>query len=509
MILATLYFLLFCLIVFKHPFFKDEQLSTKWLFAIIALKVLGCFAYYWIYYVYYPGNFNGDSASTMKDAAILHSALQNHDYINYFRMLFGLHSESYTDPLWIKYFDRVEKWGRVDESTKYFLNDNRTPTRVNTVIRLFSFGYYSVHALVMLIISFIGQLAMYKAFKRYFISKEILLAVAIFILPSVLFWSSGVLKEPIALFALGLFLFSFFKIVIDKQYTTKYILVGLLSVGLFLVLKPYILILFLIPLALFHIVQRFNIKRVALFYIATLLLITSSGLIVLKFLFNRDIIETIIIRQNDFVNLSEGGIYLIKRPLIVRIDYKDSAQCKLIDDKTSMYKIKPNTNVMCWHENNMRDTFLIKNYTDTSAFKLITICPPSGSTISMGRLDYSFNSFVKMVPQAFMVVAFRPLFLDSKSMLEHLASLENFMIVCFFLFCFLFRAKQKLDINFLFFLITVVVCSFLLIGLTTTVMGAIVRYKIPFFPCFVMIPLLFLDMSKLKSIPIFKPFFKD
>jgi hypothetical protein len=42
--------------------------------------------------------------------------------------------------------------------------------------------------------------------------------------------------------------------------------------------------------------------------------------------------------------------------------------------------------------------------------------------------------------------------------------------------------------------------SYLLIGLTTTISGAIVRYKVPFLPFLWMISLLFLEEKTLKKI---------
>jgi hypothetical protein len=133
-------------------------------------------------------------------------------------MIFGLHSELDTDPLYQPYFEKIEKWGRADVTGDFFLNDNRTPIRINAIIMLFSFGNYAVHALVMLVISFVGQFAFYKTFKGYFPGKEMLLAIIIFLTPSILFWTSGVLKEPIAMCLLGLFVYAFFKLFVHYQY---------------------------------------------------------------------------------------------------------------------------------------------------------------------------------------------------------------------------------------------------------------------------------------------------
>jgi hypothetical protein len=101
----------------------------------------------------------------------------------------------------------------------------------------------------------------------------------------------------------------------------------------------------------------------------------------------------------------------------------------------------------------------------------------------------------------------KPFFYDSHSILELMASMENLCFILFFIFCFIFRTKNKIDKNFLLLCISLIVTSFILIGLTTTVMGAIVRYRIPFIPFLLMIPLMYLDPTTLTKIPIIKRLF--
>jgi hypothetical protein len=289
LILATIYFTLFCFVIYKHSFFKDEQLSYKIIFSIIGIKTLGCLAYYWVYFCYFPDGQNGDSADTMRDAKVVYDALPEHPK-DFLKIIFGIHGESESDPLYNAYFKNIQKWDRADVSSEFFLNDNRTPIRLNALIMLLSFGNYVVHALVMLVLSFIGQFAFYKTFKQFFSGKEILLALVIFLSPSVLFWSSGVLKEPIALCLIGIFIYHFFKIFINQTYTYTHWLWLVLSAMGFLILKPYILVLILLPLMIFMLVKRFAIKRVFLFYVVSLLVILISGIVTLKTVFNKDII---------------------------------------------------------------------------------------------------------------------------------------------------------------------------------------------------------------------------
>lgn len=464
------------------------------------IKCLGCFAYYWVYFCYYPAGFNGDSVSTLHDAKIMYDALPNHP-TDFIKMVLGLHSDLDSDPLYKPYFYHIEKWGRADVSSNFFLNDNRTPIRINAIIMLFSFGNYAVHALVMLVLSFIGQFAFYKTFISYFPKKEIILALIVFLTPSILFWTSGVLKEPIAIFLLGVFVYSYFKLFIQFQFKIVYILSFVMSALLFLVLKPYILLLILVPLILFTIVKRYQIKRVILFYITALAFIYGGVTVLLKVVFNKDVVETIVVRQNDFINLSRGGTFFLNDEKYVRFEITDTTHYHLVDAKRNLYKLNPHSAFMYWRNNNLRDTIYETNNRDTSTFRFISNVTASGSAISMQRLDYSVESFAKLIPQSFYNVLCRPFFFDSHTILELVASLENLVFILFFIFCFWNRTNNNIDKNLLFFFVTLIITSFVLIGLTTTVMGAIVRYKVPFIPFLLMIALLYLDVNRLKKIP--------
>lgn len=502
MIVALLYLIVFCWVVYKLPFFKDAHISFKWISVILLVKILGCYAYYRFYFGSTIGP-QGDSYDTLTGANIMFQAIYENP-MDYIKMLFGIHSELETDKLYKPYFDKINDWSQAKPADNFFLNDNRTSIRFHAFIRLFSFGNYAVHALSILMVSFMGQFAFYKTFKSYFPQKEKLLMIIIFFVPSVLFWSSGVLKEPLALCLMGFFLYSFFKIFIHKHYHLKTIFCLVATVLAFMVLKPYILMLLILPLIVFVFVHKMQVKKVALCYVISLITIFSLSLITLKYVFNRDVVKTIVVRQNDFINLSKGGIFLRNNTNYVRLNPTDTNQYTFVDSERTTCKIKPHTKLMYWKVNHNNDTIFVNDNQDTSVYRFVSSCMPAGSAISMQRLTYSVSSFAKLLPIALYHVIAKPFFYDSHSSSELVASLENLGYLLFFIFCFVFHQSKGIDKNMLYLCISIVITAFILIGLTTTVMGAIVRYKVPFIPFLLMIPLLYLDANVLKRIPLIK-----
>ncbi len=422
-------------------------------------------------------------------------------------MVFGFHSNLSSDPLYSAYFEKIPDWGDSDSTSEFFLNDNRTSIRFHAWMMVFSRGHYAVHALMMMVVSFTGQFAFYKTFKNYFAGKEKLLAAIIFITPSVLFWSSGILKEPIAMALLGLLLYYFFKVCVEYRFKVNYVLGFITCCLFFTILKPYILVIIIVPLALFSLVNRFHIKRMFIFYAASLCIIYTGSILTLKYVFHKDVINTIVVRQNDFISLSKGGIFFVNAENYLRLDYKDSAQYTLLDQTTKLCRLKPHAALMYWDLDHLRDTVFVSDNKDTSLYKCLLVCKPAGSGITMQRLQYSFSSFAKLLPVSFFNVLCKPFFYDARSASELVASLENLGFLLFFMSCFAFQTKFPVNKNLLYVCLSITLLSFLLIGITTTVTGAIVRYKVPFIPFLLMIPLLYLDVDRLRKLPFLKAFF--
>lgn len=503
MILAILYFLVFILLVWRLPFFKDPALSRPFLLLVVVVKALACWAYYWFYFIHSSNGVQGDSGDTLAGAEIIYEAFHGHK-ADYLKMVLGWHSDLVSDPLYQPYFSRIFDWGNSDSMSEFFLNDNRTSTRFHALMRLFSGGAYAVHALAMLVVSFAGQFAFYKAFRVYFAAKEKLLAILIFLAPSVLFWSSGVLKEPLALALLGFFLYAFLQIFVQGKKQVVYVIVLVLCFLVFMVLKPYILALVLFPLIIFALTKHFRIRRVALFYGISLLLIYGSSVLALKYVFHKDVLNTIVVRQNDFISLSRGGIFFVNTRNYLRLEYKDADKYVVVDSVNYVCRIKPHTTLMYWDLDHLRDTIFVADNRDTSLYKFLTINKPAGSGIVTERLEYSLSSFARLLPVAFCNVLCRPFFFDAHSAAEMMASLENLLFLAFFVGCILYRRKEAVDVNLLCLCLAVVLLSYCLIGITTTVAGAIVRYKVPFIPFLLMIPLQWLDVEKAKRIPVLK-----
>jgi hypothetical protein len=138
----------------------------------------------------------------------------------------------------LSYLNRLNYWFRSYDHG--ISNDNRVVIRVNAVLNLFTRGSYGLNLVVFLALSWLGSYWLFRLFMELSASK-ITSYIAAFLLPSTVFWSSGILKEALLFFALGGFLYSLFQLY-QRRFRLDFLFLGILSLFLLSFLKIYILI---------------------------------------------------------------------------------------------------------------------------------------------------------------------------------------------------------------------------------------------------------------------------
>ncbi len=485
MLLVCFYIALFIGLIYVLPFFKEKSIHRGAISGVLILKISAGFFLTWIYTKYYPERQAADIYKYFDDSKIIFSAFENHKYIDYLKMLTGIvNDNAYFDET---YYNKMNHWYRVYD---FNYNDNHTIIRFNALVMFFSRGNFNVHTVFMCFLALLGTTALYKAFVAYVKGKEKLLFAAVFLIPSVIFWGSGVLKEGILLFAMGFLFYSFMHVFISKKNIIFNLILLLLSVFLIIINKNYLLFAVLPALFCFYTVQKFNIKRAFVFF----LILYGVG-IVSSVLFATDVWHTLALKQRDFIAVAKGGAYLQNQQHIIRV----APDKKIFLDTLSakIFKIKQGSSYLCWTYDNPADTVFVTNSTDTSTFKLMWDLPVAGSTIRIAKLEPTIFSLLKTAPFALYNSLCKPGLFSSKSILEKLAAVENIFTLLFLFFCIGFR-KKEFDKNLLALCIFICLAILLLIGYTTPIAGAIMRYKVPVMPFLWMCGIIVLDENRIK-----------
>lgn len=222
-------------LIFYWRFFELPGIKPRAIAIAFLLKLIAGYALAFIYTHHYENRRSGDAYRFFDDGVILHSSF-NESPKAFARLMTGIGME--TDPVAEVYYHRMTHM-QLAFYTGY-PNDNATIIRANALALFLSGGYYHVHTVIWCFLALIGLTALLKIFLRHFPDKKWLMFLSVYLLPTVLFWSSGVLKEPLLLLGLGLFLLGFFRW-FDNEFTKKDIAPLLIGITFLLFTKGYII----------------------------------------------------------------------------------------------------------------------------------------------------------------------------------------------------------------------------------------------------------------------------
>jgi hypothetical protein len=422
-LLSIFYFIIICFIIGKIPFFKDSKIPTHWFISIFGIKVITSIILTLIYTKYYNDRDTADIFKYFDDSLIMFEAIKTNP-LDYFKMLIGIDTD-YTY-FTVNYYQFMNHWTRPYSTD--LISDSHIIIRLNAFFRIFSFGYFQVHNILINFISLFGLTLIFKAFKPYLFQKEKAFFYILFLAPSILFWGSGLLKESVIFFALGLLIYSLFKI--TKQFSLITASLIIISVLLITFTKLYILVSLSIPILGYLINLYLKLKKPLLGYFISI----SLFLILIN-------IAPLINSQFDF---------------IFQISNKQQTFSRFVTE------VQTNS------------SFLIPELTD--GFSLL-----------------------KSIPNALNNTLIRPFLWECKSPFVWLSAFENIVIIILIVISISYRkTMDSSEKNIFLFSLIFALYLFTIIGLTTPVFGAIMRYKVPGLILMLISLLLFVDLEKIK-----------
>lgn len=387
-----------------------------------------------IYTLYYPRS-ESDIFRYFDDSEVLYEALIEHPS-EFFKMMFGYKDEN--SEFFQNYYINTNHWDRKYNFNLY--NDSHTIISLNTLIRLISFGVFHVHTLIFSLFSMIGLTAIYRVVKQHFPNKQNALLICIFLIPSVVFWSSGVLKEAVLLFELGIFLFALNNVLMKKRIVLSAVF-SALFLFLLIFIKPYVLFVLVPVILAWAINQYWQIKKSFITYFIVITIGSLAAFNIEKVVPKYNFKITLAYKQKDFIGLA--------------------------------------------------------NY------------DKSGSQFELTKIEPSFLGIVKVVPEALANCFIRPIPSKKTSALQWVSVFENLLFIGLILLAIISFIKTKTipdgSKNLFWLGITFTLILFTIIGLTTPVAGALVRYKVPALPFLAMALLLVIDLEwMIKKIPLLK-----
>ena len=325
--------------------------------------------------------------------------------------------------------------------------------RIVAITSFFTFGKYLITCLFFSMVSYSGVWRLYRFFYEQYPHLHKQLAIAILFLPTFVFWSSGILKDPLCTGALGWLTYGLYEVLYKKKNLLKNSIAIIISGYVLILLKIYILVSYVPFLLLFLALKNVNLIR-NIFFKFTLGLVLLVGIMF------------------GFTKIMKGLQDSMKK-------YAGQGISKTIQGYQKNYAAQDS-----WAESNF----------------------------SLGvEFDGSVISLIKMAPVAIIATLYRPFIWETRKPSTLLSSLESLAIMLFTLQVFFvvgpvkfFRALKDPAIM---YCIVFSLLFALFVGATTPNFGTLCRYKIPCMPFYIISLFLIMDKYgklKLKSSPFNK-----
>ncbi|MVN78999.1 hypothetical protein GO988_21930 [Hymenobacter sp. HMF4947] len=387
--------------------------TKKYFIPALSLKVLGAIALGILYHTIYAG----DTNNYFHHGEIIYKAFGNSFGAGWELLTTNGTLTARIEP----YTSQMAWFGK--GSNEYFV------VRMAGLGAILGFNTYSVTALLFAVVSFSGMWAMYITFAkiRPQVYKE--LATAVFFLPSVFFWGSGLLKDSLCIGALGWLFYAFYRGAIEKKNIVRCLVIGILAASTISSMKIYILLAFVPPAALWVLNENTaRIQSTAVRWVA-----------------------------KPFLLLVGAGIAIYAMGAIAAADARFNL------DKIG-------------EQSKLTATYL-QGVSQTE----------NGSGYNIGEQDGTLAGMAKLAPQAVVVALFRPFLWEARNPTMALSALEaTYFIVLTGRILFrvglaktlkAISSTPVLTLCFVFSLIFAIS-----VGISSGNFGTLVRYKIPLMP---------------------------
>ena len=280
-------------LVTKVKFFARTGLSKSQLIIIFLLKVMAGIFYGWIG-LYYGG------LAQMQDTWGYHT-----NSIQEYHLLFNNPHEYITNLFRDPYEGGVSKFF---ETTDSYWNDLKGNLfiKILSLFNVLSFGHYYVNVIFYCFITLFGALAIYRVMADVFPGKKTTIILAAFLVPSFIYWTSGIHKEGLIFTGISLITYCIYFGTKEKKWGIKRI--ACITIGLILVL------------ALRNFIIVILVPAIVAWLLATLrpkngLAIFASLYILFGFLFftaryinpELNFPQAVVNKQKEFKRLEPGG----------------------------------------------------------------------------------------------------------------------------------------------------------------------------------------------------------
>ncbi len=288
-LLFIFYAIFFCWLITRIKFFTESGLSNRLLIILFLIRIIASLANDYINLYYYPVS---DSVSFHEQGIVEYNLLFS-NVREYFTNIFHTNYTNYSGFI---------------ESSDSFWNDLRTNiiAKILSIFDIFSRKNFFINGLIFNFCIFFGSLYFYKVFIKNFPFYRVAIIVCIFLLPSALYFTSGIHRDGFIFLALSTIIYHVYFMMINSAFPWRKILFVTISLCFILLLRNFVFIT-LLPALIGWIISdrysRFAFVSFLAVYTVTAALFFYSGWISPNF----DLPQHVSTKQIEFIEIAKYG----------------------------------------------------------------------------------------------------------------------------------------------------------------------------------------------------------
>jgi hypothetical protein len=296
-VLFCIYLFLGCWLVTRISFFKTSGLGKRLLLILFLLKIIASIIYGWqgirYSYLIQMGDTWRWHFYSLEELALLKT-----EPLSFFTDFANNYNNSYSG-----FFSSYSWWN--DLHTYAF-------TKLLTVFNLFSNGSYFINTIFYSLLTFYGPVAVFKMMQHAFPGKKMLQVFCVFLMPSFLYWSSGIHKDGLAFLGMALVIYHCYFSYYRASFRLRDALGTLFGLLLLLLYRNYLLIV-LLPALLAWFVAEWRKRK------AWLTFLIAYGIYGVFFFglphlsAHLDLPKAVAEKQKDFLTLKGNSFVPVKK----------------------------------------------------------------------------------------------------------------------------------------------------------------------------------------------------
>lgn len=404
--------------------YGTKGISKHWFAAAFAFKVVLSIVMFLMYSQNIEVQQNADIFRYFEDSKVISETIYTNP-IDYFKLITGIDNDNSN---LTEYYSKMNNWD-YSQGNKLFSN-NRLIIRYLSIINIFTFGSYYANVILTIFLSFTGLFWIFRFFNSKIKNRTWIIFAIVFFFPSISFWSSGILKESLLIFSIGL-LINCGNYALKKKKPIARSIIVIISLIMIYNIKAFVLFILLPPLIAYIWNYYKPQKRIIIPYYILLFLAFSFA--------------------TESNKIMKTGVFEL-----------------LVEKQLS--------------------------FTD------IAIQQNAKSLISPILFNPDAKSVIINSPIALVNSLFRPMLWEANNIQMYASSFENILILILIILIVIFPKNGIENRNIFWFGLIFSISFLIIVGLSTPVLGAISRYRIPALIFLLITMVQLLDIEKVKQI---------